>query len=122
MSIRYHKTFNIVKPIQYIMCHDHKHCQMKGFLTFLILWLISKKKMTGAEITLELEKRKGSKPSPGTIYPALKDLKGKNLLSVDENKRYSLTKEGEKELENSLNIFFDTFCDVDEMRSHCQCK
>ena len=104
------------------MCQDHKHCQMKGFLTFLILWLISKNKMTGAEITLELEKRKGSKPSPGTIYPALKDLKEKNLLSVDENKRYSLTKEGKKELELNLNTFFDTFCDVDEMRSHCHCK
>ncbi len=104
------------------MCQDDKHCQMKGFLTFLILWLISKNKMTGAEITLELEKRKGSKPSPGTIYPVLKDLKGKNLLSVDENKRYSLTKEGEKELERNLNTFFDTFCDVDEMRSHCHCK
>jgi DNA-binding PadR family transcriptional regulator len=95
---------------------------MKGFLTFLILWLISKKKMTGVEITLELEKRKGSRPSPGTIYPALKDLKGKNLLSVDEDKRYTLTKEGKKELENSLNIFFDTFCDVDEMRSQCHCN
>jgi DNA-binding PadR family transcriptional regulator len=95
---------------------------MKGFLTFLILWLISKKKMTGVEITLELEKRKGSRPSPGTIYPALKDLKGKNLLYVDEDKRYTLTKEGKKELENSLNIFFDTFCDVDEMRSQCHCN
>ena len=55
--------------------------------------------MTGAEIALELEKRKGSKPSPGTIYPVLKDLKDKGLLSVDENKRYSLTKRGKKELE-----------------------
>jgi len=94
---------------------------MKGFLSFLILWLINKKNMTGAEITLELEKRKGTKPSPGTIYPVLKDLKDKGFLSIDENKRYSLTQKGKKELEQSLHTFFDTFCDVDEMRTTCQC-
>lgn len=77
--------------------------------------------MTGAEITMELEKRKGHKPSPGTVYPVLKTLKEKGLLSVDESKRYSLTKKGQKELDASLNTFFDTFCDIDEMRS-CACK
>jgi DNA-binding PadR family transcriptional regulator len=78
--------------------------------------------MTGSDIARELEKRKGSKPSPGTIYPVLKDLKDKGLLSVDENKRYSLTNKGKKELELNLNTFFDTFCDVDEMRSKCRCS
>jgi DNA-binding PadR family transcriptional regulator len=95
---------------------------MKGFLSFLILWLISKKKMTGAEITEELEKRRGQRPSPGTIYPVLKYLTKRELLKVDDNKRYSLTKKGEQELNMSLNHFFDTFCDVDEMRKHCRCK
>jgi DNA-binding PadR family transcriptional regulator len=94
---------------------------MKGFLSFLILWLVNKKKMTGAEITLELEKRKGNKPSPGTIYPVLRDLKEKGFLSIDGNKRYSLTQKGKKELEQSLHVYFDTFCDVDEMRAKCQC-
>jgi DNA-binding PadR family transcriptional regulator len=93
---------------------------MKGFLSFLILWLVSKKSMTGAEIALELEKRKGHKPSPGTIYPVLKDLKDKGLLSVDQNKRYSLTKRGKKELEVHIKTFFETFCDIDEMRSRCK--
>jgi DNA-binding PadR family transcriptional regulator len=93
------------------------HCQMKGFLSFLILWLVSKKNMTGAEIALELEKRKGHRPSPGTIYPVLKDLKDKELLLTDDDKRYSLTKKGKKELEIHLNTFFNTFCDIDEMRS-----
>jgi DNA-binding PadR family transcriptional regulator len=95
---------------------------MKGFLSFLILWLISKKEMTGAEITEELEKRKGHRPSPGTIYPVLKYLTNKELLDVDENKKYSLTKKGEEELEMSLTQFFDTFSDVDEMRKHCHCN
>ena len=95
------------------------HCKMKGFLSFLILWLISKKSMTGTEIALELEKRKGHKPSPGTIYPVLKNLKDRGLLSVDKKKRYSLTKNGKKELEISINTFFETFCDIDEMKSCC---
>jgi DNA-binding PadR family transcriptional regulator len=93
---------------------------MKGFLSMLILWLVSKKSMTGAELALELEKRKGHRPSPGTIYPVLKDLKEKGLLTVDDNKRYSLTKRGQDELEISLNTFFHTFSDIDEMRSCCK--
>ena len=97
------------------------HCRMKGFLSFLILWIISKKEMTGAEITQELEKRRGHRPSPGTIYPVLKNLTEKKLIKADDTKKYSLTKKGEQELEMSINTFFDTFCDVDEMRSHCHC-
>ena len=44
------------------MYHHHGHCHMKGFLTFLILWLISKDKMTGAEIALELATSAGKHP------------------------------------------------------------
>jgi DNA-binding PadR family transcriptional regulator len=77
--------------------------------------------MTGAEIAHELEKRKGHRPSPGTIYPVLKDLTKKNLLEVDDEKKYSLSNKGRQELEKNLNIFFDTFCDIDEMRAHCRC-
>ena len=101
--------------------HSHRHCRMKGFLSFLILWLINKKNMTGAEITQELEHRRGQRPSPGTVYPVLKFLTNKGLLKVDEEKKYSLTKKGEEELDMSLNQFFDTFCDLEEMRKHCKC-
>jgi PadR family transcriptional regulator PadR len=97
------------------------HCRMKGFLSFLILWLVSRRSMTGVEIALELEKRRGRKPSPGTIYPVLKNLKEKGILSIDENKRYSLTQKGEKDLEIHLNSFLRTFHDIDEMKSCC-CK
>jgi len=102
--------------------HKSQHCRMKGFLTFLILWILSKKTMTGAEITSELERRKGHKPSPGTIYPVLKYLTEREMLKVDKSKKYSLTKKGKEELEMNLNTFFDTFCDIDEMRSQCQCN
>ena len=102
--------------------HHHGHCAMKGFLSFLILWLVSKKNMTGVEIAQELEKRRGHRPSPGTIYPVLKDLAEKGLLKVDNDKRYSLSNQGKKELEMNLTTFFETFFDVDEMRSSCRCR
>ena len=94
-----------------------EHCKAKGFLSFLILWLVSKKSMTGAEIALELKKRKGKKPSPGTIYPVLKHLKEAHLLSVDENKSYALTEDGKKALHYHLDAFVKTFYDIDEMKS-----
>ena len=77
--------------------------------------------MTGSEIAEELEKRKGNRLSPGTIYPVLKFLKNHDLISMDDDKRYSLTKNGEKELKMNLNMFFDTFYDLDEMREQCRC-
>jgi PadR family transcriptional regulator PadR len=95
------------------------HCRSKGFLSFLILWLVSRESMTGAEIALELEKRKGKKPSPGTIYPVLKNMKESKLLSIDENKRYTLTEKGKKNLEAHLDAFIRTFYDIDEMKSCC---
>ena len=95
------------------------HSRTKGFLTLLILWIISRKSMTGAEIALELQKRKGRKPSPGTIYPVLKSMKERNLVSIDENKSYTLTEKGEKSLENHLRAFIRTFHDIDEMKSCC---
>lgn len=94
---------------------DKSHCDMRGFLSFLILFLLSKKEMHGQEIALELEKRKGCKPSPGTIYPALKQLKENNLIKEKKEGKiiiYSLTQEGKKELETAKIQFCRAFSDV----------
>ena len=93
---------------------------MKGFLSFLILWILKGKKMTGAEIAKELEKRKGHKPSPGTLYPALKELKEQGFISCDKEKVYSLTKKGEKELNSACNTFHKIFYDAAEMHKCCR--
>lgn len=77
--------------------------------------------MTGAEIALELEKRRGKKPSPGTIYPVLKHLSETNILAIDGSKHYSLTEKGKKALEEHLDSFINTFYDIDDMKS-CTCK
>ena len=90
-------------------------CEMKGFLSYLILWMLSKKSMNGAEITRELEKRRGTKPSPGTIYPALKELKEKGLILDNEGKEYSLTKKGESELKSACKVFCQMFHDMKDM-------
>ena len=110
-------SFNIDNPTLISMIH----CGSKGFLSFLILWLVRHNAMTGAEIALELEKRRGSKPSPGTIYPVLKHLKEAKILTTDENKRYSLTEKGRGALDAHLESFVRTFYDIDEMKSCC-CK
>lgn len=90
-------------------------CNMKGFLSFLILFLLSKKSMHGQEIALELEKRKGDKPSPGTIYPALKQLKENGWIKEKKEGKtisYSLTQEGKRIYEEARNQFCHTFKDV----------
>ncbi len=75
-------------------------------------------KMNGSEITDEMEKRRGRRFSPGTIYPVLKKLKDKGLIIDDEEKRYSLTEKGQKELIVRIDNFFKTFHDLDEMRNY----
>lgn len=90
-------------------------CDMRGFLSFLILWLLGKKPMSGAELADELEKRKGCRPNPGTIYPALKELARKKAIVLhakNGRKTYSLTAAGRSELDRAVNVFAKIFYDV----------
>jgi PadR family transcriptional regulator PadR len=90
-------------------------CEMKGYLSYLILWILDKQRMNGAQIGRELEKRRGTKPSPGTIYPALKELKNNGLVTVDSNKFYSITNNGERELTSACKFFCQIFYDMEKM-------
>ena len=85
---------------------------MKGFLSFLILWIVKDGARNGADIASELAKRKGAKPSPGTIYPALKELKDASLIIADDEKKYSLTKKGKEELKKATEQFHCIFYDM----------
>jgi Predicted transcriptional regulators len=62
-------------------------------------------------------KKRGKKPSPGTIYPVLKNLTAMGILTVDQDKRYSITEKGQTALEASIDEFVSTFYDLDEMKS-----
>ncbi|MBI2653026.1 PadR family transcriptional regulator [Candidatus Woesearchaeota archaeon] len=99
-------------------------CDMRGFLSFIVLRLISKKNMSGEELREELKKRKGTKPSPGTIYPVLKSLNEggfiKEIKDSGKEKKYKLTKSGQKELRIATRKFCEIFYDMkDELGRHC---
>ena len=92
-------------------------CDMRGMLSFLILFLLSKKAMHGQELAKELGKRKGSKPSPGTIYPALAGLKAEGLITEKRRGKtivYSLTKRGKSEFGRAKAVFRKIFDGVAE--------
>ena len=90
---------------------DEECCDMRGMLGFLILFLLSKKPMHGQEISEETRKRKGERPSPGTLYPSIKNLREAGFL--DEKKEgktitYTLTPSGKK----ALTIAKRKFCQI----------
>lgn len=92
-------------------------CDMRGFLSFMILWLLSKKNMHGQEIAKEIEKRRGEKPKAGTLYPSLKYLKNKGLIKGTKQGKvvvYSLTKSGKASMEESMNYFCRSFSEIIE--------
>ena len=99
-------------------------CDMRGFLSFIVLRLISKKSMSGEDIREEIKKRKGSKPSPGTIYPVLKALSENGFIQEvkdgGKEKKYKLTKKGQKELKVATRKFCMIFYDMkDELGKFC---
>jgi DNA-binding PadR family transcriptional regulator len=91
-------------------------CDMRGMLGFLILFLLSKRPMHGQELAEEIARRKGEKPSPGTIYPALKNLREMGFIGSDEKEGktivYTLTERGENALRISKRRFIRTFLGV----------
>jgi PadR family transcriptional regulator, regulatory protein PadR len=94
-------------------------CDMRGFLSFLVLRLISKKPRSGEDIRKEIEIRKGARPSPGTIYPVLKHLHEHGLIiemagKSAKEKKYAITSAGKKELQIATRRFVAMFCDMKE--------
>lgn len=91
-------------------------CDMRGFLSFIVLRMIAKKQMSGEEIRKEIMKRKGSKPSPGTIYPVLKFLHESGFIlevkSSSKMKKYKITQSGRKELKLATKKFCEIFYDM----------
>lgn len=93
---------------------------MRGMLAFYILWLLSKQSMNGLEIAEAIGKRRGTTPTPGTIYPALKELRLKELVNMERKGRtteYSLTKSGHTGLHNAGRYFNRVFGEI--FREYC---
>jgi DNA-binding PadR family transcriptional regulator len=92
-------------------------CDMRGMLSFLILWLLTKKSMFGDEIATEIGRMKGGKPTPGTIYPALKQLKKSGAITSKKEGRkviYSLTNKGKTGAVEALNYFCNAYGEIFE--------
>ena len=90
-------------------------CAMRGMLSFMVLWLLSTRPMYGQELATEIEKRRGEKPNPGTIYPALKDLTRRGLISGQlrgRNTVYELTPIGKSSLASALDYFEKAFGEI----------
>ncbi|MBI2107955.1 PadR family transcriptional regulator [Candidatus Woesearchaeota archaeon] len=97
---------------------------MKGFLTFIVLRMIGGKEMSGQDIRQEMQKRKGTNPSPGTIYPVLKFLRKSGFIEEldgdGRTKKYRLTKKGKKELDAATARFCRIFYDMrDDFDRRC---
>jgi PadR family transcriptional regulator PadR len=113
---------NIGHPICYTM--DEKQdstpyppdcCDMRGFLSFTILWILRKKEMYGQEIADELEKMRGVRPNPGTIYPALQELEKQGAIGTRKEGRktiYTLTETGQKGAIEACEYFCSVFGDI----------
>jgi DNA-binding PadR family transcriptional regulator len=79
----------------------HEDIIIKGHLRLLVLRLLEEKEMSGYDLMKSIGKKLGKKPSAGSMYPLLEELKASSLLSVKESgksKKYLLTKEGRSEL------------------------
>lgn len=93
----------------------HCACDMRGFLSFQILWLLSKQDMCGNMLADEIGKRKGEKPKAGTIYPALKELAASGLIKGSRSGKeivYSLTASGKEELATARSYFIKAFGEI----------
>lgn len=85
-----------------------EHLELKGFLSFLILHELSRKKLCGEDLAIKIGRRRNATLTPGTIYPTLKRLRGKKLISYrrfGRKKIYSLTDKGENELAACYDLF-----------------
>ena len=68
-----------------------------GLLKIIIMEALESESLSGYDLINNLGNQIGKKPSAGSIYPILKELNKKKLISVKEEGRrkvYTLTKEG----------------------------
>ncbi len=88
---------------------------LKGFLSFQILHELKRKRLCGDELAEIIGKKKSSKLTPGTIYPALKNLRRTKLVTFKQEGRkkfYRLTPSGNTEYLRTKRLFKKAFKDI----------
>ncbi len=85
-------------------------------IRFLVLTLLALKPSHGYELSKKIEEftRGFIRPSPGSVYPLLRELKEEGLVEEDlvvekgrARKIYKLTRKGEETILHELNVFYD---------------
>ncbi|AKG91378.1 transcriptional regulator, PadR family [Geoglobus ahangari] len=74
---------------------------LKGILKILILKELEKESLSGLELIDRIEKKTAKRPSPGSVYPLLKELQSAGFLevrAVGKSKVYSLSELGRRAL------------------------
>ena len=100
-----------------VCCEIPECCSMKGLLSFQILWLLSKHSRKGQELAEKLEIRRGYKPTPGTLYAALTELRKRGYIWHEKQGRtatYHLVEEKKEEVEQACRYFCHVFADIIE--------
>jgi len=98
--------FNIDPSIIHKVAHS-MHSMSRGFgIKYWILMLVSKEKMTGAQMIDKIYEMSFGfwRPSPGSIYSILKNLSEDGFVKVeqkDNKKYYSITDKGKEYLDSS---------------------
>ena len=80
-----------------------KRGQVKGILKLLILKELEKDDATGYDLIKKISIKTSKKPSPGSVYPLLKELTNSDFLNVraeGKKKIYSISEKGRKILDD----------------------
>jgi DNA-binding PadR family transcriptional regulator len=88
---------------------------MRGLLSFSILWLLTKRDMYGQELADELGRMRGTRPTPGTLYPALAELERTGMVEASREGRkkvYHLTVEGRESAEEACGYFCSAYGEI----------
>lgn len=93
--------------------HPHRMGPPRGMLRHITLLILKQQPMSGSELMNEIEQYTDWRPSPGSIYPLLAHLQEERLIESQPDqdvdlKRFTLTEEGQRELEQHLR-FDDQF-------------
>jgi len=96
----------------------HMAAVPKGLLRYQVLELLSERPLSGSEIMKEIERRTDGcwRPSPGSVYPLLAWLQDSGLVRevpTEEGgvRRYELTEEGRRFLEEQKMIYTQFYMD-----------
>ncbi|HII71463.1 TPA: PadR family transcriptional regulator [Candidatus Woesearchaeota archaeon] len=72
---------------------------IKGYLKYFVLKFLDEADTKGYDLMNRLEAATGKRPSPGSIYPLLKDLEESGFITSREegkSKIYTITKQGKE--------------------------